>query len=171
MESDEETFNKQDGEALEIGDEFDSEDDQEDGGDASQPQDQMRQPMKANLGAAKKDAPAAGGKPPDVKGQKVENQPFDLAVDVDDSEEIDSDEEDDHVNVDVNVQQTAGQKQAAGAGQAQQQMQQQQPRKGDDEDSDDEKEVPGAYNPAQYADLPVSPEVKELFEYIQRYKP
>ena len=50
-------------------------------------------------------------------------------------------------------------------------MQQQQPRKGDDEDSDDEKEVPGAYNPAQYADLPVSPEVKELFEYIQRYKP
>jgi hypothetical protein len=37
----------------------------------------------------------------------------------------------------------------------------------DDEDDDnDEKEVPGAYNPAQYANLPVSSEIKELFEYI-----
>ena len=44
---------------------------------------------------------------------------------------------------------------------------------GDDEeeDSGDEKEVPGAYNPAQYANLNVSSEVKELFEYITRYKP
>lgn len=33
----------------------------------------------------------------------MENQPFDLAVDVNDSEEIESDEEDDEVNVDVNV--------------------------------------------------------------------
>ena len=40
-------------------------------------------------------APTAGGKPPDVKGQKVENQPFDLAVDVNDSEEISSEEEED----------------------------------------------------------------------------
>lgn len=39
-----------------------------------------------------------------MKGEKVENQPFDLAVDVNDSEEIESDEEDDEVNVDVNVQ-------------------------------------------------------------------
>ena len=38
----------------------------------------------------------------DVKGQKVANQPFDLAVDVNDSEEIDSDEEEDEVNVEVN---------------------------------------------------------------------
>lgn len=38
-----------------------------------------------------------------MKGEKVENQPFDLAVDVNDSEEIESDEEDDEVNVDVNV--------------------------------------------------------------------
>lgn len=43
-------------------------------------------------------APAAN-----VKGQKVENQPFDLAVDVNDSEEIESDEEEDEVNVDVNL--------------------------------------------------------------------
>ena len=41
----------------------------------------------------------------------------------------------------------------------------------EDEDDDDEKEVPGAYNPNQYANLPVSQEVKEMFEYIQRYKP
>jgi hypothetical protein len=40
-----------------------------------------------------------------VKGQKVENQPFDLAVDVNDSEEIESDEEEDEVNLDVNVKQ------------------------------------------------------------------
>jgi hypothetical protein len=36
-----------------------------------------------------------------VKGEKVENQPFDLAVEVNDSEEIESDEEDDEVNVDA----------------------------------------------------------------------
>ena len=27
------------------------------------------------------------------------------------------------------------------------------------------------YNPDLYADLPVSEEIKELFEYIQRYQP
>jgi intraflagellar transport protein 46 len=31
--------------------------------------------------------------------------------------------------------------------------------------------VPGAYNPAQFANLPVSTEIRELFEYINRYKP
>ena len=39
-----------------------------------------------------------------MKGQKVENQPFDLAVDVNDSEEIESDEEEDRMNVDMEVQ-------------------------------------------------------------------
>lgn len=39
------------------------------------------------------------GQKADVKGQKVENQPFDLAVEVNDSEEIDSEEEDDEVHV------------------------------------------------------------------------
>ena len=33
-----------------------------------------------------------------VKGEKLDNQPYDLAVDVNDSEEIESDEEDDEVN-------------------------------------------------------------------------
>jgi len=35
----------------------------------------------------------------DVKGQSVENQPFDLAVEVNDSEEVESDEDEDEVNV------------------------------------------------------------------------
>lgn len=43
--------------------------------------------------------------------------------------------------------------------------------KDEDEGDDEDKLVPGAYNPLQYANLPVSGEVKELFEYIQRYKP
>lgn len=31
--------------------------------------------------------------------------------------------------------------------------------------------MPGTYNPADYANLQVSQDVKDLFEYIQRYKP
>jgi len=38
-----------------------------------------------------------------VKSEKVENQPFDLVVDVNDSEEIESEEEDDEVNVEMDV--------------------------------------------------------------------
>ena len=47
----------------------------------------------------------------EVKGEKLENQPYDLAVDVNDSEEIESEEEDDEVNMnDVGrAQQNAGQ--------------------------------------------------------------
>ena len=41
----------------------------------------------------------------------------------------------------------------------------------EEEDEDGGKKVPGAYNPAEFANLQVSAEVKELFEYIQRYKP
>jgi intraflagellar transport protein 46 len=44
----------------------------------------------------------------------------------------------------------------------------------DDEDEDqdeDDKPVDGAYNPLAYANLPVSGEIKELFEYINRFKP
>ncbi|CAL8105093.1 unnamed protein product [Calicophoron daubneyi] len=48
---------------------------------------------------------------------------------------------------------------------------------GDDDDDDDDDDdntpevVEGAYNPADYEHLAVSPEIKELFEYIQRYTP
>ena len=42
-----------------------------------------------------KNAPPPGQK--DVSGERLDNQPYDLAVDVNDSEEIESDEEDDDV--------------------------------------------------------------------------
>ena len=51
---------------------------------------------------AQKKSATKGGAPTaqkDVKGEKLENQPYDLAVDVNDSEEIDSEEEDDEVNM------------------------------------------------------------------------
>lgn len=43
----------------------------------------------------------------------------------------------------------------------------------DEEDTDDDDgEAPeGAYDPADYANLPVSTEIKELFQYITRYTP
>ncbi|KAM7376804.1 hypothetical protein PAMA_013535 [Pampus argenteus] len=42
----------------------------------------------------------------------------------------------------------------------------------DEEDTDDDGEAPeGAYDPADYANLPVSTEIKELFQYITRYTP
>ncbi|XP_029310481.1 intraflagellar transport protein 46 homolog [Cottoperca gobio] len=45
----------------------------------------------------------------------------------------------------------------------------------DEEDSDDDDEpgkaLEGAYDPADYANLPVSTEIKELFQYITRYSP
>ena len=30
---------------------------------------------------------------------------------------------------------------------------------------------PGGYNPDEYEDLPVGPEVQDLFQYIMQYKP
>ena len=39
----------------------------------------------------------ASGQKANVKGEKLENQPYDLAVSVNDSEEIESDEEEDEV--------------------------------------------------------------------------
>ena len=44
-------------------------------------------------------------------------------------------------------------------------------QKDEDDEDDDNKIVPGAYNPQDFAGLQVSSEIKELFEYIQRYKP
>ena len=41
----------------------------------------------------------------------------------------------------------------------------------DGEDEDEDKAVPGAYNPMDYVNLQVSSEVKDLFEYISRFKP
>jgi intraflagellar transport protein 46 len=51
----------------------------------------------------------------------------------------------------------------------------QKPEKKDDSDDDDDKEdgpkIAGMYNPAEYAHLAVNPEIQELFRYITRYKP
>ena len=87
---DDDGFAKQGGEALEMGDDFD--DSEEEGMD--EPQAQVRkQPEGSTV--------TVGEAAPPVKGQEVQNQPFDLAVDVNDSEEVESDEEDDEVNMEL----------------------------------------------------------------------
>lgn len=89
----------------------------------------------------------------DLNTKKVENQQFDEAMEIDDSNEIESDDDD----VDHNIPQT-------------QQTNQAKQNQANQED-EEEQELPGQYNPANYANLKVSNEVKELFEYIGRYKP
>ncbi len=51
--------------------------------------------------------PSAAPAQKEIKGEKLDNQPYDLAVDVNDSEEIDSEEEDDEVNMNDVQQRTA----------------------------------------------------------------
>ncbi|XP_076457673.1 intraflagellar transport protein 46 homolog isoform X2 [Babylonia areolata] len=41
----------------------------------------------------------------------------------------------------------------------------------DDDDDDDHPQVEGAYDPAEFENLSVSAEIKELFQYITRYTP
>ena len=60
--------------------------------DSEDEEDDMIDPAKRASGSKQ-------GPTKDVKGEKLENQPYDLAVDVNDSEEIESDEEDDEVNM------------------------------------------------------------------------
>lgn len=58
-----------------------------------------------------KDKQQAAQPAKEVKGEKLENQPYDLAVDVNDSEEIESDEDDDEVRaLEDNAQAIAAQK-------------------------------------------------------------
>ena len=112
MESDDDDrrFAGENGEALELDGDYDSEeeevedDEEEDmppqrskaGAPPSQAQQQQ---MQAQQQKAKQGSPSHPQPRGDVKGQTVENQPFDLAVEVNDSEEIDSDEEEDEVHV------------------------------------------------------------------------
>ena len=77
-------FNDDDGGFANDSEEADSANNEED--------DDMPQPKKGSGAKPKPDAA-------NVKGDKLENQPYDLAVDVNDSEEIESDEEDDEVNM------------------------------------------------------------------------
>lgn len=90
----------------------------------------------------------------DLNTKKVDNQQFDEALDIDDSNEIESDDDDNEQEVNA-VQKTQANN----------------PKMDGGDDEDDDLEVPGQYNPANYANLNVSSEVKELFEYIGRYKP
>ncbi|KAL3886157.1 hypothetical protein ACJMK2_026170 [Sinanodonta woodiana] len=41
----------------------------------------------------------------------------------------------------------------------------------DDDDEDEHQALEGAYDPQDYENLPVTPEIKELFQYITRYTP
>lgn len=160
MDSDDDGFAKQGGEALDIGgDVDDSEEENDDESGEEMPTQAQNKPISSGQ------KPAGGN--PEVKGQKIDNQPFDLAVDVNDSEEIESEEEEDRMNVDMDVGPSAAQNKNVGP--QHKGVPKRDPE--DEDDDDDEKEVPGAYNPQQFANLPVSSEVKELFEYIQRYKP
>lgn len=96
----------------------------------------------------------SGKKNEDLNTKKVENQQFDEALDIDDSNEIESDDDDGEANDQVPQMSQANQAKAMAG-----------------EDDEDGEEVPGQYNAANYANLNVSSEVKELFEYIGRYKP
>ena len=69
MDSDDDGFPKQGGEALEIGDEFDSEEEADDM--PATTADAMRQPMKANIAASSQVTGAQVAS--DVKGAKVED--------------------------------------------------------------------------------------------------
>ena len=72
MESDDENFAKQGGEALEIGEEFDSEEEngEQDDNQMDAEKDEMRQPLKGKMGsgAGEDGAEKAGGKEEAVKG-------------------------------------------------------------------------------------------------------
>ena len=46
---------------------------------------------------SKKDGSEQKGPAKEIQGEKLKDQPYDLAVDVNDSEEIESDEDDDEV--------------------------------------------------------------------------
>lgn len=96
----------------------------------------------------------SGKKNEDLNTKKVENQQFDEVMDIDDSNELESEDDDnDHDN---NIGQSTQANQA---------------KPNQSNDDEDDQDVPGQYNAANYAHLKVSNEVKELFEYIGRYKP
>ena len=103
-EEDQPGFPKQGGDALDLDDDdggFAPNDSEEvDEGDDDDDEDMvMPDQMPEKKGSGSKVPPLAAGPPKDVKGDKLENQPYDLAVDVNDSEEIESDEEEDEVNM------------------------------------------------------------------------
>jgi len=93
LEEDQPGFAKQGGDAMAL-------DDDEDGFAQNDSEEVDADDDEDMVNPDKKGPPAAApGPPKDVKGEKLVDQPYDLAVDVNDSEEIESDEEDDEVNM------------------------------------------------------------------------
>lgn len=111
----------------------------------------FKQPESNSDDGAAEAAELAGAK-------KVENQAHDVEFELDDSEEIDTEEENDKVDQPQTNDQDVGTAAAAA------------PQHVDGEDYNEDAPE-GAYNPEDYANLNVSAEVRELFEYIGRYKP
>jgi len=104
---DQQEFAKQGGDALNLDGDNDAFNDSEDADDID---DEDEAPQKKESGSKSGNMPAK-----EVKGDKLENQPYDLAVDVNDSEEIESDEEDDEVNMNDVGRSTQNQQQTAQA--------------------------------------------------------
>ena len=128
------------------------------------------------------------GEKPDVKTETVGNMPFDEAVNVDGSESVESDQEEEVApaaqpsGVQVQAQQKAIPKgaipaisKAIGGVQTEHKEEGEADGSGDDA-AHGEKTAAGpmpanAYNPMDYANLKVSTEISELFQYISRYHP
>ncbi|XP_037738068.1 intraflagellar transport protein 46 homolog isoform X4 [Chelonia mydas] len=128
----------------------------------------------------------------------VENQPYDESLEINDSEEVasiytptpqqqgprstrpqlknmadnSSDEYDEEINKEKKLAQLAPQR---GFSENEDGEDEDDSSETDSDDDDDEEEhgapLEGAYNPADYEYLPVSAEIKELFQYIRRYTP
>jgi len=106
MDSDDDGFAKQGGEPIDIGADFDdSEEEPEEPEDEEEEEPQSDKPQAMQHMSGPKPAQTNNTGAGEVKGQKVDNQPFDLAVDVNDSEEIESDEEEERMNADMEVEQ------------------------------------------------------------------
>uniref|UniRef100_A0A3Q2E9G9 Intraflagellar transport protein 46 homolog n=1 Tax=Cyprinodon variegatus TaxID=28743 RepID=A0A3Q2E9G9_CYPVA len=109
------------------------------------------------------------------EAQLLRNQPYDESLEVEDGEEVPS----------LYSPAPRGQRQVprgpkpgASPSQEEEEEEEEEDSEEDDTDEDDDDDddetteaVEGAYDPADYANLPVTTEIKELFQYITRYSP
>lgn len=146
QDDDDDEFGQQDDQDEDQDDIPDDDDDDQDGQAAQNDQYNRQDFHFGNTGQE-----TNAGKNEDLNTKKVENEQFDEALEVDDSNEIESDDDENEPNANADAQTNAAQANA--------------------ENEDDDQELPGQYNAADYANLNVSAEVRELFEYIGRYKP
>uniref|UniRef100_A0A3Q3ITZ8 Intraflagellar transport protein 46 homolog n=1 Tax=Monopterus albus TaxID=43700 RepID=A0A3Q3ITZ8_MONAL len=104
----------------------------------------------------------------------LKNQPYDESLEVIDSEEVLSVySPTPHSHRQVTVTGHPGHRPVLGRGAEEDEEEDEDDSDEEDTDDDDETgQAPeGAYDPADYANLPVSTEIKELFQYITRYSP